>query len=197
MENLSEILERHKRWLCDEEGGEYANLRRSDLRGADLSDADLRRANLSDANLSGANLRRADLSGANLRRADLSHANLSRANLIGAYLSGAYLSDANLSRADLSGAYLSRANLSDANLIGCAGDRKKIKSIFIASEYPINYTAEVLQIGCKRYPIADWWKFGEEEIYDMDGKKAVVFWKKYNVLIRHIIELCPAEPTGK
>ena len=98
--NLSEIVEKHGKWLRDEKGGERwscpigANLRR-----ADLSDADLRRADLSDANLSGA-----DLSGADLRRADLSDANLSgadlrRANLSGANLSGADLSDANLSDA--------------------------------------------------------------------------------------------------
>ena len=53
---LNEILEKHRKWLNDEEGGE-----RADLSGA----------NLSGANLSGANLSWADLSGADLRGADL------------------------------------------------------------------------------------------------------------------------------
>ena len=55
-EELQEILEKHQKWLNDEEGGERANLsganlRRSNLSGADLSRANLRRANLSYANL--------------------------------------------------------------------------------------------------------------------------------------------------
>ena len=53
---LQEILDKHKKWLNEEEGGE-----RADLSDADLSGADLRRADLSDADLSGAYLRGADL----------------------------------------------------------------------------------------------------------------------------------------
>ena len=58
---LQDILDKHKKWLNEEEGGERADLSGADLSGADLSGADLRRADLS-----GADLRRADLSGANL-----------------------------------------------------------------------------------------------------------------------------------
>lgn len=58
---LNEILEKHRKWLNDEEGGEKAT----------LSGADLRRANLRRADLSGADLSWADLSGADLRGADL------------------------------------------------------------------------------------------------------------------------------
>ena len=105
---LAEILEKHAKWLCDEEGGERA----------DLSDAYLRNANLSDAYLRGADLSGADLSDADLSDADLSDAYLSDANLSGADLSGANLSDANLSGANLRNANLSDANLSDANLRG-------------------------------------------------------------------------------
>lgn len=88
-DKIKEILEKHRKWLTDEEGGEFA-----DLSGADLSKADLSRADLSGANLSKANLSKADLSGANLSVANLSWANLSGANL----------SWADLSWADLSGA---------------------------------------------------------------------------------------------
>ena len=75
-----EVLQRHAKWLKDEEGGEKADLwdadlRDADLRGANLRDADLRGANLRGANLRGANLWGADLRGANLRGADLRGAN--------------------------------------------------------------------------------------------------------------------------
>ena len=78
---LQDILDKHKKWLNEEEGGERADLSDAylsgaDLRSADLSGADLRRADLSGADLSGADLRRADLSGADLSGADLSGADL-------------------------------------------------------------------------------------------------------------------------
>ena len=88
-EKLKEILERHRKWLNDEDGGERANLygadlRGANLRGANLYGADLRGANLRGANLYGANLRGANLCGADLRGADLRGANLRGANLRGA-----------------------------------------------------------------------------------------------------------------
>ena len=151
-QELKAILDKHLKWLRDEDGGKRANLSRADLYGADLSEADLSEANLSEANLYGADLSEADLSeanlyGANLYGANLSRANLSRANLYGANLSRANLSRANLygadlSRADLSRADLSRAdlygaNLSEANLYGADLSRvnyiEKAKNLF----YPI------------------------------------------------------------
>ena len=54
---LKEILEKHNKWVHDEEGGERANLRNADLCGANLRNADLRGANLRNADLCGANLR--------------------------------------------------------------------------------------------------------------------------------------------
>ena len=89
-----EVLQRHAKWLKNEEGGEKANLRGADLWGADLRGANLRGANLWDA----------DLRGANLRDADLRDADLRGANLWGADLRGANLRGANLWDADLRGA---------------------------------------------------------------------------------------------
>ena len=90
-EKLKEILERHRKWLNDEDGGE-----RADLRGANLYGAILRGADLHGANLRGANLYGAILRGANLRGANLYEANLRGANLRGADLCGANLRGANL-----------------------------------------------------------------------------------------------------
>ena len=94
-EQLNEILEKHKKWLNDEPGGEGANLWGVNLRGADLREADLQGANLWGVNLRGADLREADLQGANLRGADLREADLQGANLRGANLRGADLQGAN------------------------------------------------------------------------------------------------------
>ena len=131
--NLKKILEAHKKWLNDEEGGKRAdlsyaglrcaNLNGADLRYADLSGANLKRADLRDADLryaglNGADLSYAELNGADLRYADLSYAELRDTNLSGANLSGADLSGANLKRADLNGANLNGADLRYADLSG-------------------------------------------------------------------------------
>ena len=90
-QELNVILDKHKKWLNDEAGGERANLRMANLRGDNLSGA-----GLCGANLRGANLRGADLYGANLYEADLNWANLSGADLHGADLGGADLHGADL-----------------------------------------------------------------------------------------------------
>jgi uncharacterized protein YjbI with pentapeptide repeats len=100
-EELDLILEKHKKWLNNEDGGERADLRETDLRETDLRWANLSEANLSEANLSEANLSETDLRETDLRWANLRWANLSGANLRWANLSEADLSEANLSRADL------------------------------------------------------------------------------------------------
>ncbi len=84
---LNEILEKHEKWLNDEEGGKRADLRGADLSYVNLYGADLREADLADANLSGADLSEADLKSADLRFADLQCADLRFANLQGTKLS--------------------------------------------------------------------------------------------------------------
>ena len=180
-EELNKIREQHKLWL-NGEGGERAYLSGADLSGAYLRGAYLRGADLIDADLSGA-----DLSGVNLNRACLMDAYLRGADLIDADLSGADLSGANLIDADLSG-----ADLSGAILLGCAGNNKEIKSIFIFEEYQVTYTKEALQIGCQQHPISDWWEFDDRAILEMDGKKALKFWRENKNLIRSIVESKPA-----
>ena len=114
-----------------------------------------------------------------------------------ANLSGANLSGANLSSANLSGADLLDADLSDADLWSTTGNRIEIKSLFVSEIYPITYTAEVMQIGCKNYPIKDWWGFDDKKIIEMDGKKALTFWREWKDTIRMIIEKSPATPTNR
>jgi uncharacterized protein YjbI with pentapeptide repeats len=174
-EALNTILDKHLKWVNSEDGGERASLEGADLRSANLWGADLRSADLRSADLEGANLRSADLEGADLRRADLSGADLRRADL---------------RRADLSG-----ADLEGANLWGATGNLKHLKSIFL-EQYQITYTSDILQIGCERHPITEWWEYDDERILNMDGKSALKFWRKWKDQIKQIIEMSPAEPTG-
>ena len=143
------------------------------------------------ANLSGANLIGAILSGANLIGAILSDAILSGANLSGAILSDADLSDANLSCANLSGANLSCANLRGANLRGAImwstiGNGRELKSIHCGT-YDIAFTRDVMQIGCKRFLVADWFSFDDKAIASMDVG-ALDFWRVWKPILQQIVE---------
>ena len=149
-ERIKEVIALHQDWLNDKVDGV-----RADLSGADLS--------------------RAFLSGADLTGADLTGADLSGVDLSGAFLSGANLRIADLSGTDLSGADLSGADLSGVRLEGIKGDGKYIKSLQI-EKYPINYTASVLQIGCKNHLISEWVEFDDKKISQMDSG-ALEWWK--------------------
>ena len=153
-----QILQRHAKWLADEEGGKRANLYGANLYGANLCAANLCGADLYGANLYDANLRDADLCGANLY-----DANLRDADLYGADLCGANLYDANLRDADLYGANLYDANLRVADL--CGADLCGAKNILavgpIGSRLDITYAVKhrdriMIKCGCFWGDLEQW-----------------------------------------
>lgn len=117
------------------------NLSNTDFRGVDLSYANLRNVNFSGADLQDAYLNEADLTGANLTGANLGNASLIKIYLIkanccktnfsGAYLTGAYLTKSTFEEAQFHGTYLNRAKLSGAKLAGTYYDQKtRFDSLF-------------------------------------------------------------------
>jgi hypothetical protein len=173
---LKEIIDKHWKWLANEEGGKQANLAKANLARADLSTANLSGANLAMANLSMANLYRTNLSRVNLAMANLAMANLTRANL----------STVNLSRANLVGAKLSGSNVRYAS-----SDVKRVKSICVDT-WAVVYTKDVMAIGCEQHSIAEWWEFTDSEI-DAMHNKALEWWKKWKPILQQIIADYPAE----
>ena len=143
-------------------------------------------ANFRDADLRDANLRDADLRDANLRDADLRYADLRYADLGGADLGGA-----NLRGADLWG-----ANLGGANLWGVYGINNYVKCLQV-NTYPITYTSDRLQIGCENHGIDKWREFDNQRILEMDGKKALKWWRRNKKWLFKTIEKFPAEPTNQ
>jgi uncharacterized protein YjbI with pentapeptide repeats len=137
-----------------------------------------------------------DLSDAYLSDANLSGANLSGANLSGANLSGANLSGANLRDANLSDANLRDANLSGADLRGADGEKiiiEKIPIQVLTDTYNIIVFDAHMKIGCEFHSLADWWKFSDKRIAEMDGTKARHFWKIWKEPLKAI---CKANGRG-
>jgi hypothetical protein len=198
---LAEIIEKHRKWLDGEEGGDRAslvgvNLVGVNLDGASLDGASLDRASLGGASLVGASLVGASLVGASLVGARLDGVNLDGASLDRASLGGASLVGASLVGASLVGASLVGASLGEiASLCGCLGNLSEIKSIQ-CSLWHVTYTAERMQIGCQLHTLAEWWAFTGDEIGAMDSR-ASDWWLDWKPLLQAIIEVSPAKPTVK
>jgi uncharacterized protein YjbI with pentapeptide repeats len=181
-----------------------ADLRGADLTYADLRGADLTYADLTGADLTGADLTGADLTGANLTGADLTGANLKGANLTGADLTCAYLKRANLRGADLTYADLTYADLTYANLTGAdltganmwntIGNSREVKTVQ-TDLWTVTYTADIMQIGCRRHAIKDWWDFDDATISAMDSK-ALGWWMRWKPILQQIIVTSQTTPTN-
>ena len=88
-------------------------------------------------------------------------------------------------------ANLTRANLEGANLEGTIGNLSHLKSVFCET-YLVTYTAEVMQIGCQRHKIENWWRFDDDIIIAMDGKRALKWWRIWKPILQQIIAASPA-----
>ena len=118
-------------------------------------------------------------------RADLSRRDLRRASMDGFNLNGAILNGASMNGASMDGASMNRAILD-----GATGNMVEIKSIFLET-WPIAYTADVMQIGCQRHLITEWWAFDDASIDIMDSG-ALDWWRKWKPVLQQIIEMSPA-----
>jgi len=173
-QELKDILDKHGKWLRNEEGGQRANLSSADLSSVDLSYADLSSVDLSYADLRFANLRFANLSSADLSSVDLSYADLRFANL----------SSADLSSVDLSYADLSSVDLSYADLV-----------LFQFLRHQAFFTLDgTLRIGCQVMPITEW-VLGFEEIGKQEGYSSTQI-KAYGNFIKMCMEMFE-ESTNK
>ena len=96
------------------------------------------------------------------------------------------LSSANLSYADLSSANLSDADLRSADLRYADLNKGKLDKnpIFI---YGLNYdvliTKQQINIGCEIHKVEEWESFDDRRILEMDGRKALEWWRIYKPII--------------
>ena len=84
-------------------------------------------------------------------------------------------------------ANLREADLRWANLWSTVGNGGEVKSLHCGG-YDVAFTHDVLQIGCKRYPIKDWFEFDDETISSMDGG-ALEWWRKWRPILKQIVEV--------
>tara|TARA_Y100001938_G_scaffold150839_1_gene243741 strand:+ start:1493 stop:2101 length:609 start_codon:yes stop_codon:yes gene_type:complete len=163
----------------------HETFRGIDLVGAHFKYCDFRNADFRDTSLRGTSFLACEL-----REAEFLIAYMRGVRFIGCDLKGA-----NLNHSDLSGAFFSQTNINDCHLWDVTGNNQEIKNISHLPLWRIVYTARDLQIGCRRYRIADWHKFSDAEISAMDID-ALDWWKEYKEEIFSVIERFPAIPTG-
>lgn len=114
-----------RKWLNEEiEQNHFLNLRKSNLKYADL-----RGAWLIGVNFRGTNLERANLMGANLAGAFLAESNLKNANLLNANLEGADLRKANFEGVKLTGVNFQGANFAGVNIKGADLSESLLKEV--------------------------------------------------------------------
>ncbi|HBC89559.1 MAG TPA: hypothetical protein DCZ94_21690 [Lentisphaeria bacterium] len=104
----------------------------------------------------------------------------------GVSLSYANLYSANLVRANLDSANLYSANLDSANLNGAKYGDFTIKKLPIQISnigYYVLIFETHMKIGCELHTHDEWKNFTNREIAEMDGKKALAFWKQYKSLL--------------
>lgn len=94
------------------------NLKKADLRGAQIGQAGLRGAEMQDADLREADMTQSDLREANLQNVDLREADMIQAKLRRANLKHANISQTDLSQSDLRGALLSGAHMWKTKVFG-------------------------------------------------------------------------------
>lgn len=145
-----------------------ADLRRSLLRGVNLSglalaEADFSSAQMRDVNLQGAGLRsavlvNADLLGANLSGAYFAFADMQRTRLDRANLQGTMLGEANLQGASLDGAKINDANFTKANLKGANLRAVQVDGNTTLSEVVLDEATQLGNINWSGVPLArvDW-----------------------------------------
>ena len=107
-------------------------------------------------------------------------------------LKGALKAKVSFRYANFSYANFSYANFSYANFSSAVSNMGNHHSMQLES-YAIFYTNSLLVIGCEHHSIKEWEKFTDKEILEMDGKKALKFWRKWKEFIFKAIELTNSE----
>ena len=88
-DDLREILEKHEKWLNDEDGGEKADMQQSDMQRANMQRANMQRANMKWADMRGVDMQQSDMRGADMRGANMQWADMRGADMQWADMRGA------------------------------------------------------------------------------------------------------------
>lgn len=155
--------------------------------GADLTGASLVGLNLAGANLIAGNFRDADLSSTDLAGAYLDSANLSGAVMRSTSLNGASLLGASFASASMESVSLDGASVFGANFAGARWQQritlKRAPMTVSGLDYQVIILDDHMQIGCQLHPISAWGEFDYRRIAEMDGKRAVAFWRRHGVAL--------------
>ena len=143
------------------------------------------------AKLKSAQFCHADLDFADFNQAILTDTQLIESSLNDAEFDGATLGHTDFFKSDLRNIRFGCADIKTAMLWDVLGDNKHIITLQ-TPKYTVNYTAEHIQIGCKKFTHDEWKNFTDEEIDDM-AAGALRWWRKHKEWLFATIEMNPAQ----
>lgn len=208
-EKLEEKLESHYDWLEGKPCGVQAvltgiiecedlsaiNMSRVIFDGAEVVDCNLNWSSLCRAIVRVSRFHRCSFWEADLDRIDVEHSAFVSCDFTLADLSGAHFrKGVNLHESRFMEAELAGANLEGVRIMmGAIGDGKHIKSLQ-CGEYPVTYTADMMQIGCGLRPIREWLEMTPSQVEHIE-EICPNWWAKWKPILAQIVEASPAEPT--
>jgi uncharacterized protein YjbI with pentapeptide repeats len=188
-------IELHRLFLKDSPSGILANFDNTDLSGFDLSHSNLSGAQFEGANLTGTKFLSCYLDSANFFGANLTSATISGCHCTNGVFSTANLTESILSNSSFRGTNFSNANLTGVTIDSTTGNMAEIKSMAFAGQ-PISYTNSMLQIGCIQVPLPITAVVDSDDWRNQMHPAGVEFWSVWGDIIKSILDLSPATPTG-
>ena len=92
-----------------------------------------------------------------------------------------------LEKATQAGANLAGVSLAGANLAGATfGEgvtaERGIRQV-LGLQWPVTVFDNHMRIGCQLHSLADWAAFTNRDIVEMDGKDALLFWRRHKAML--------------
>lgn len=206
-QQVNSILAQHSTWAKTKgEFGKRGDFTNTDISGLvchtdgyghlwDLSGIIFHITKAANCQFQGSNLSNATLSCSDFAGSDFRGCNLFQANCLG---SGLFNIEIGILPTGV--VYGESHPLTPTDLWRTIGDYQHIMTLNLGGRH-VNYTSELLQIGCLQFTQDEWYRFSDEDIAEhckgQDFKfqaEAVNWWHKWKPYLQNHIKNCPATP---
>lgn len=187
-------LESSKSFLkLDYEGFDFSNQKFDNL---NIECCNFYSTNFSNVTIKNSDIRNSLFNYSRLSKLKLEKVKLKKCDFRGSELDNSSFSDCDLTGCNFWEASLLNIRLDNVYLMDTIGNGKEIKSLQIGT-FTIVYTCNLLQVGCKIYPIDKWSTFTNRDLLEMGGREAAKFWNYHGDEILNLVRLSPATKSNR